>query len=104
MTNGLILRYIIVVTLYSNGHTVYTNVVSAGGGLSVMVTGLGEMHGSKVFWVDIIKIAACDMTYLYMSVCIDTSFKVMRKRHCNPIYCLMSIAILEQCMTLLRLS
>ena len=44
MTNGLILRYIIIVTLYSNGQTVYTNVVSAGRGLSVMVTGLGELH------------------------------------------------------------
>ena len=44
MTNGLILHYIITVTFYSTGRTVYTNMVS--GGLSDMVTGLGEMHGS----------------------------------------------------------
>ena len=48
VTNGLIVRYIITVTLYSTGQTVYTNVVSAGRGLSVNVTGLGEMHGSTV--------------------------------------------------------
>ena len=44
MTNGLILHYIITVTFYSTGQTVYTNMVS--GGLSDMVTGLGEMHCS----------------------------------------------------------
>ena len=46
MANGLILRYIIIVTLYSTGQSVYTNMV---GGLSDMVTGLGKMHGSKLF-------------------------------------------------------
>ena len=56
MTNGLILHYIIRVTLYSTGHSVYTNMVSAGRGLSDVVTGLGKMHGSKLFWVDIVKI------------------------------------------------
>ena len=48
MTNGLILRYIIIVTLYSTGRTVYTNVVSAKRGVSDNVTGLGEIHGSTV--------------------------------------------------------
>ena len=48
MTNGLILRYIIIVTLYSSGRTVYTNVVSAERGLSDNVTGLGEIHSSTV--------------------------------------------------------
>ena len=46
-TNGLILRYNITVTLHSTGQTVYTNMVSAGGGLSDMVTGLGKVHGSS---------------------------------------------------------
>ena len=42
MTNGLILRYIIIVTSYINGQTVYTDVVSARGQLSDTITGLGE--------------------------------------------------------------
>ena len=42
MTNGLILRYIIIVTSYINGRTVYTDVVSARGQLSDTITGLGE--------------------------------------------------------------
>ena len=43
VTNGRILRYNIIVTSYSTGQTVYTNVVSAREGLSDTVTGLGKM-------------------------------------------------------------
>ena len=68
MTNGLILHYIIRVTLYSTGHSVYTNMVSAGRGLSDVVTGLGKMHGSKLFWVDIVKIPLIS-TYAYFQNC-----------------------------------
>ena len=42
MTNDLIHHYIIIVTSYINGQTVYTDVVSAGGQLSDTITGLGE--------------------------------------------------------------
>ena len=42
MTNGVIRRYIIIVTSYINGQTVYTDVVSAGEQLSDTITGLGE--------------------------------------------------------------
>ena len=42
MTNGLIHHYIIIVTSYINGQTVYTDVVSARGQLSDTITGLGE--------------------------------------------------------------
>ena len=44
ITNGLILRYNITVTLYSSGEVVYTDVIAAGGQLSDRVTGLGERH------------------------------------------------------------
>ena len=82
MANGLILRYIIIVTVYSTGQSVYTNMVSAGGGLSDMVTGLGKMHGSKLFWVDIVKITACNITYVCMYVCmyVVTQFQSDEKR------------------------
>lgn len=52
ITNGLILRYNITVTLYSSGEVVYTNVIAAGGQLSDRVTGLGEIHSMHIFNID----------------------------------------------------
>lgn len=43
VTNGRILHYNIIVTLHSTEQTVYTNMVSPGGGLLDTVTGLGKM-------------------------------------------------------------
>ena len=62
VTNGRILRYNIIVTLHSTGQTVYTNVVSAGGGLSDMVTRLGKMHGNLLLMFHVLR---CSLTFFY---------------------------------------
>ena len=61
-TNGLILCYNVIVTLHSIGQTIYTNVVSAGGGLSDMVTGLGKMNGNLL---SIFYVSRCSLTFSY---------------------------------------
>ena len=59
---GLILCYNIIVTLYSTGQTVYTNMVSDGGGLSDMVTGLGKMHGNLL---SMFHVSRCSLAFSY---------------------------------------